>query len=155
MHSIDADMDRAGFLRAMNRWLRGRVELADARPQDALRCFDEVLNLQSHGSLFLETTTGRAQALAMLERHVAAHKDVCEAVSKLGRDVATLSVGVPRTRRAMLAISGERHENRDATNAVAYLALALDLTPDTDGQGRLALLERLRRRNPGGGQHLC
>src|SRR4029434_10174465 len=150
MHSIDADMDRAGFLRAMNRWLRGRVELADARPQDALRCFDEVLNLQSHGSLFLETTTGPAQALAMLERHIAARKDVREAVSKLGRDVATLSVGVPRTRRAMLAISDTRHEGRDASSAVAYLARALDMTPDTDGQGRLALLERLGRESQEG-----
>lgn len=149
---LDPELDNAGFLPAMNRWLRGRIELADMRPQEALRCFDDVLTMQSRGGLFAETATGRAVALAMLERHAAARREIHDAIARLSRDASALHAGLPRMRKAMLDLSAQRHDRQDSENAVAYLALALDLTPATDAAARLELLERLGRESEEGAE---
>lgn len=148
----DSEMDRAGFLPALNTWLRGRIELAEGRPQEALRCFEDVLGLQTHGGLFVDATVGRTESLARLERHTAARAATRDALARLGRDAATLPAALARMRRTALALSVERHQAADADNVIGYLALALDLTPERDADGRLELLERLARESAEGAE---
>lgn len=143
----DAELDRAGFLPAMSRWLRGQIELVEARPQAALERFDEALLLQSHGNLLVATTIGQAQALSMLGRHAAARAVVRETLARLEGDAGTLSVGRPRLRQAVRQLLSKCHEQRDFENALAYLELALELTPEEEVALRLDLLERLGREN--------
>jgi len=143
----DTEMDRAGFLPAMSRWLRGRIHLADARPQAALACFDQALALQSHGDLMVVTTIGRAQALGMLARHEVAREAVRETVARLEGDATTLTVGRPRLRQAITEVLNACHEEQDYENALRYLELALALTPQAESELRLDLLERFGREN--------
>ncbi|MFQ5804929.1 MAG: tetratricopeptide repeat protein [Phycisphaerae bacterium] len=143
----DAEMDQAGFLPAMSAWLRGRIHLAEARPQLALGCFDEALSLQSHGDTFVVTTIGRAQALGLLERHEVARQAVRDAVARLKSDPTTLSVGRPRLRQAVLGLLNRRHEEQDYENALSYLELALELTPEGESALRLDLFEHLGHEN--------
>lgn len=140
---VGADMDRAGYLPALVRWLRGRLDLADARPQAALTHFDEALALQSHGPVLGATTIGRAQALAMLERHEAARQAVRTTLARRGTDVATRSVVLPRLRRAMVELRDSRHEQGDYENAIRYLELAFELATTAEPTVRLDLLEQL------------
>lgn len=142
---VDSDLDKAGFLPAMNLWLRARIDLAEERPQHALDILDRVLTLQSHGLLFVDATIARCQAVAMLERHDSARRGIRDGLARLSRDPAALHGAMMRMRKMMLALSDRRHELSDSRNAVAYLALALDLTPVTDEPARLELLERLGR----------
>lgn len=144
---VDTEMDQAGFLPAMTRWLRGRIALAEERPQAALARFDEALSLQSHGDLLVVATIGRAQALAMLERHAAAREAVRDAVARLAGDGSTSSIALPRLRQAVGELGNQRHDTRDYTNALAYLELALELTPEDAAELRLDSLERFGRAN--------
>jgi tetratricopeptide (TPR) repeat protein len=141
----DEGLDQAGFLPAMTHWLRGRVELAEGRPQAALACFDDALALQSHGNLLVLATIGRAQALGMLSRHGAACEAVRAASTQLRGDPGGASAGQPRLRKTILQLLRERQEQRDHENALAYLQLALELTPETEPTIQLELLEQLGR----------
>lgn len=138
----DAAMDKAGYLPAMNQWLRGRIELAEARPQAALACFDRALALQSHGDLLLAATVGRTEALGMLERHEAARETVRQAVARAADDAATLSVGRPRLRNAVVAQVQRCRAAGAYADALAHLELALELAPLDEAPQRLDLLEQ-------------
>lgn len=142
---LDSELDRAGFLPAMNMWLRGRIDLEDGRPQQALETFDRVLTMQSHGLLFVDTALARCEALALLERHQAARMSIRESVDRLRADPAARHGAVHRLQKTMLTLSEQRHDLSDYRNAVAYLQLALDLSHDADEKSRLNLLERLGR----------
>lgn len=142
---LDSELDRAGFLPAMNLWLRGRIELEDARPQQALAIFDRVLTMQSHGLLYVDTALARCEALALLEQHQAARISIRESVDRLRTDDDARHGAVHRLQKTMLALSNQRHELADYRNAVAYLQLALDLSHDADVTARLNLLDRLGR----------
>jgi len=141
----DAQLDQAGFLPAMNRWLRGRVELAEERPQAALACFDDALALQSHGNFLAVVTEGRAEALGMLRRHEAACDAIRAAITRLQGDAAELSVARPRLRQTVMRLLRERRKDQDCENALAYLKLGLELTPEADPRMRLELLEQIGR----------
>lgn len=144
---IDAEMDRAGFLPALSRWLRGRIHLAEGRPQAALESFSQALALQSHGDVLVMTTIGRAQAFGLLQRHEAARLAVRDTVARLAADQTTLSVGRPRLRQTLEQLLNTCHQERDYENALAYLDLALELTPEDEPELRLDLLERLGLEN--------
>ncbi len=141
----DAELDQAGFLPVMSLWLRGRVELAEARPQVALALFNEALSVQSHGNLLIVATGGCAEALGLLERHETARGAVREAIARLQGDATGLSVGRPRLRQTILRLLHDRQQARDYDNALGYLELALELTPKSELNMRLDLLEQLGR----------
>jgi tetratricopeptide (TPR) repeat protein len=141
----DAELDRAGFLPAMCAWLRGRIELAEGRPQGALTRFEQALALQSHGRLLIDATDGRAEAFAMLERHPAAVAAVRETIERLQGDPAEISVARPHLRRTVLRLVDARRENHDHENTIRYLGLAAELTPEKEAAARLDVLEQVGR----------
>lgn len=141
----DTAMDAAGFLPALNRLLRGRVDLVEGRPQAALEAFDGALALQSHGETLVLATIGRAEALAALERHTTALRETRLAMERLRSDPPAFSAGRARIKQAMLALHDQRREKEDYKNAVGYLSAALELTPGDEPVARREMLERLGR----------
>ena len=142
---VDSELDQAGFLPAMCHWLRGRVELAEARPQAALARFDQALALQSHGNLRVMITDGRAAALALLERHEAARDAIRATVVSMQADSTGLSAARPQLRQTALRLAGARRDKRDHENAIRYVELAAELTPASETAQRLDLLEQTGR----------
>ena len=143
----DAEMDQAGFLPAMSRWLRGRIHLAEWRPQAALEEFEQALALQSHGDLLADVTVGRLEALAMLERHASAWATVRETIARLSSDPTTLAMARYRLRNGLRPVFERLHEAQDYFHALGYLELALTLVPENDTQARLGLYESYGRIN--------
>ncbi len=141
----DVEMDRAGFLPAMNRWLAGRVDLSDFRPQSALDHFNAALRLDPYGELSTRSSIGRAEALAMLERHAAARDEVMTTVSRLGARRNALVTALPRLRRCLVELHGARVAAEDFGEAVEYLRLAVNLAADDEAHFRMNLLELLGR----------
>lgn len=139
----DTEMDRAGFLPALNRWLAGSVELADYRPQAALENFESALELDPYGELATRASIGRAQALAMLERHDAARREILATVARLRGRKTALAAAQPRLRNCLIALHEERQARGDFAEAVAYLTPALELVADTEQELRMRLLDRL------------
>ncbi|MFN0137693.1 MAG: hypothetical protein ACKVS9_16430 [Phycisphaerae bacterium] len=140
----DVELHKAGFLPARNRVLRGRVELADFRPQAALETFEQAMRLDGSGQTLIEATAGRAAALALLERHETARDEL----RRLARDVKQDEVAAAnmwRVRDGVVRLFDMRHDGGDRDNAIAYLDLALELTPASDRPVQRDLLERLGR----------
>ncbi len=144
---IDSRLDEAGYLPALNRWLRGRIHLADGRPQQALETFASALGLQSHGEMFVRATIGQIEALAALERHDRAIEVLDQAVQQLERHPALLASSRPRLRQLLLKIYRHRHERADYPTAVRYLTKALELTPQDERPAYYTLVERLAIEN--------
>lgn len=139
----NAEMDRAGYLPAMNRWLRGRIALAEDRPQAALSDFDEVLAVQVRGNLPIQATRGRMAALAALHRHEAVRVTVRKLIEQLGNDPRQVERACSEMRRDVLALTESRQSVDDHEEALAYLELSLEITPVADEATRLHLLEQL------------
>lgn len=140
---LDEELHRAGFLPAMNRWLRGRIELAEFRPQQALASFRQAMELEPTTRMALVAALGRAEALALLERHETARSELREALRRAGQR-APLAV-LARVRRTLESLFNERHEAGDRRNAIAYIELALETTPAAASDAVLLMLERLAR----------
>lgn len=140
------DMARGGLLSALTRWLRARVELADYRPQDALQSFNEALALQPSGELVTLCATGRAAALAMLERHGAAQDELRSAKQRIGRENG-VTLGWPRLRHTALELASERDKRGDHASAVDYLHVAIELSSAEDENGLTDLDEALARQS--------
>ena len=143
----DAGLDEAGFLPAMNQCLRGQIELAEARPQSALRYFARALQLQSHGELLVAATRGRVEALAMLQRHETARQVVRDTLAQLASDAPTLAIAMPRLRRVIDELALKCTATGRVADALAYLGLELDLAPRSAKAERLDLLERFGHEN--------
>lgn len=139
---LDPELDAAGFLPALTEWLAGELELAEMRPQGALRQFERAIRLQSHGDVLVYGTIGAARALAMLERDEAARKRIRGLIAACADDGALLGIAQPRLRALAVSLSGAAHEADKWADAVAYAQLALELTPPDDPQ-RLAAVERV------------
>ena len=143
----NTEMDQAGFLPAMSRWLRGRIHLAEWRPQAALEQFEKVLALQSHGDLLVDVTVGRLEALAMLERHATAWATVRDTVARLANDPTTLAAAQYQLRNVLRPIFERLHTAGDFDHALGYLELAMELVPNDETTARLDLLESYGRIN--------
>ena len=143
----DGGLDEAGFLPAMSQCLRGQIELAEARPQSALGYFARALQLQSHGELLVAATRGRVEALAMLQRHKTAREVVQETLARLESDPPTLAIARPRLQRVIDALALGCAASGRVADALGYLGLELDLTPQTAKAKRLDLLERFGHEN--------
>lgn len=136
-------LDRMGHLPSLNRWLLGRVQLAEHRPQDALTAFDEALRAASDPALYVAASVGRGEALAELGRHGAALEAFRRALEELEQHGADRSRAVDQFRRALHALYERQRELHDHANALSYLALAAELVPDDDAERQLALHEEL------------
>ncbi|NUQ48947.1 MAG: tetratricopeptide repeat protein [Phycisphaerae bacterium] len=145
--TVDAEMDRAGFLPALNRVLSGYVELAEHRPQAALDYFDQAIGLDARGDGFVAATIGRAAALAALERHETAWRLVRAAAASFDPKSETALSGIPRLNRAMQRIFQQRLALGDSGSAVGYLALALELTAPSELASRQELHRTLAEIN--------
>ena len=137
------ELDNFGHLPAMNRWLLGRIHLAEHRPQAALTAFEEALVLNPHADLFVAATAGKAQALAKLERHAAAQELYHEAVVELGARPSERKHGVERLRQSLLTLYAGLNEAQEYGTALDYLVLAAELTPAEWREEQLAMLEKL------------
>lgn len=142
--TASVDMARGGLLSALTRWLRARIELADHRPQDALRSFDEALALQPNGELVGLCAIGRAQALALLERHAAAQNELRAGRTRIGRE-SGVTLGWPRLRKAALELAAERDQRGAHAAAVDYLLVCLELSSPDDEHAATGLDEAIAR----------
>lgn len=138
---------RGGFLPLLNRWLAGKIELAEQRPQDALRTFDYVLAQQPEGDVFVRATIGKAEALAMLERHASARSTIRAAVPRVSNKRERQFDGLARFRQLVAKLADTRAAAADDVAAIGYMELALELTPPAERQLRLTLLEQAGRLN--------
>lgn len=141
--AADPELDRAGSLPVMNRWLRGRLALAEDRPQEALTAFDEALGLQSYGESALLVAAAQAEALAKLERHAAARSVIRDAVRRLRGDRSTVGAGLPLIRATLRRLQQARSAQSDFTEAARYLELALEYAPESEPRIRREVLETL------------
>jgi len=137
------ELDNMGYLPALNRWLMGRIHLAEERPQDALADFDQTLELRPGAELRVAANVGRGQALAALDRHAAALEAFRSALGETNLTPGGRRHAVAEFRRALLDLSEQQRKQGDNENALAYLALAAELSPDQQPRERLELLERL------------
>ena len=141
--SSSQELRAFGHLPTMNRWLLGRIHLAQHRPQDALEAFTEAAILQPQGKLFVAATAGRVEALAELEHHDAAQQVLHEAIERLAATPSQQKPAVERLRASLLELSDTLAQRQDYAHAAEYLVLATELTSDELAKERLNLLERV------------
>ncbi len=139
------ELDRFGHLPSLNRWLMGRIHLREDRPQEALAAFDDVLQNRPDPDLLVTATVGRGLALAALNRHAAA----LETFRGLPADLADTSpqrrLALAEFREALLSLFEQQYVRENDPEALPYLALAAKLTPDSEPDQQLELLEQLGR----------
>lgn len=140
------DPDRLGergYLPAMNRWLRGEINLADDRPQEALSAFDSALALQPESDLALAAMVGRGRALSRLGRDEDAARELRENVSAILAAIAKGGAGeasrevwrwrnvspraLARLQQALETLAEAARTSDRPDDAVGYLSLASEL----------------------------
>lgn len=124
-----------------SKWLLGRIQLDDARPQAALSLFEDVLSSFVEGRLHDASAMGRAESLIGLERYERALDVLAElaADAREGRShyLSTKRIG------ALVTSVGERmcDSDRDALG-VRYLELASSLLDNDAIEARAQLMSR-------------
>lgn len=139
------EMDDFGHLPSLNRWLMGRVHLAEGRPQDALEAFEESLEYQPGPELRVAVQVGRGLSLGALDRHEAALESFREAVREAPADFHRRQHAIVEFQRALLSLHEAQAARGFREQALAYLSLAAELTPGKQPQRQLELFERLGR----------
>lgn len=138
-----SELDHFGHLPSLNRWLTGRIHLAEDRPQDALRAFDDALAYQPNAELTTAATVGRGLALGSLGRHSEALDSFRMAVEDLrlppsGRRWAIYEFG-----KALRSLFESNWERKAYADALPYLDLAAELIPKDQTEDRIDLYEQL------------
>lgn len=133
---VDPEMAACGFLPALIRVLAGRIHLADHRPQTSLEHFEAAAELEQNGGTYAAATFGQCEALATLERHNAARERLRLAMPRILSYRAGAAGGIPRLQRVMKRLFDARMSLGDYDNAIAYLAIALEVTPEDDQAAR-------------------
>jgi len=143
----DSGLDRFGYLPAMCRYLLGRIDLGEQRPQAALAKFERARQIQAQGDVLVAATIGYGRALAMLERHGTACQVLRDTIGRLRGDGSRQRSGGAKMifafQEALLTLSEQCLVREDYDNAIAYLDLAVELIPPDRGEQRLDLLEGL------------
>jgi tetratricopeptide (TPR) repeat protein len=138
-----AALDNYGHLPSLNRWLLGRIHLAEKRPQEALRAFETALAWDPSPRLKIAAAAGQGRALGALQRHSAARRALQSAADALlglpSYEEATVDV----FQETLLDLSTQQEKVGDYDNALAYLEMAADLTPRAWRGRRLKLYEQL------------
>lgn len=130
-------------LPALTHWLRGRLELAEWRPQRALQAFDQVLSLTTSPDLQNAAMIGRAQALDQLERVATALETLRAVAARLVSPDAQTRLGAKSLMATLDELYERRRERGEYARALDYLELEVDLVPDQDTTRRAALFVRL------------
>lgn len=137
------ELDQYGYLPNMNRWLMGRVHLMQHRPQEALSAFDDVLSAEPEPELMTAAAVGKGAALAALGRHNDALVAFKNAVSDTESHPQVRRSALATLRESLLELHRDRQAAADHPNALAYLQLAVDLTPAGETDALIALHEQL------------
>ncbi len=144
-HQDTPELDRAGHLPTLNRWLMGRIHLAEQRPQEALDVFESCLHLRPEADLAITAAVGRGQALAALHRHDAA-LEAFSAAAELARAHSDLDRRTLREFTAALrALHDEQRDAGELDSALQYLVVLAALVPEDEREARLDLYEELGR----------
>jgi tetratricopeptide (TPR) repeat protein len=140
---VSYELDEQGDLTALNSWLIGRIELDEQRPESALIAFDDVLAVDPDLELATAASVGRAQALAMLERHA-------EATEVFQHVAGTIQIQHHLFARLMKQLEGvlrrlinERSKLGELATASGYLEVLEAILPPEATEQRLDILERL------------
>ncbi|MCG3126148.1 MAG: hypothetical protein CHACPFDD_00978 [Phycisphaerae bacterium] len=149
-------LSERGYLPAMNRWLRGEINLADERPQEALAAFDAALALQPESDLALAAMVGRGRAQARLGRDQDAAEELRAMVTAIlaaqARDRADTAAhegwrwrsvsprALARLQQALETLAERARAGARPDDAVGYLSLAAELA---SLHGRRPALEAL------------
>lgn len=136
-------IEAAGYLPAMNRWLMGRICLAEERPQEALVAFDEALKRQPDEALRVAALAGRGAALSLLERHepaLAALREVAAALQPRRAQRGRVTDRVVRDLRGLFEAVRDRGDRR---HALEYLKLAAGLADENDVNAWIELRAQL------------
>jgi tetratricopeptide (TPR) repeat protein len=126
-----SELDDLGYLPALNRILLGEARFALHDPVAALSAFAEALELQPDPEVRFATALGQGRAYAVLGEHAAARAAFRTALRKLMAVRVQFDRAVVQFQRTLLNLFDERRAVDDVPNAVAYLALAGALEPDT------------------------
>lgn len=137
------ELDEFGHLPSLNRWLMGRIHLAEQRPQDALRAFQQAVEWQPNPLLRVAANVGRGLALGALDRHARAREVFEQAARDMSRLPGPRGPALTEFQTALLELFDRQRRAGDDDNALAYLRLAAELTPDTHRSEKLDLFERL------------
>jgi tetratricopeptide (TPR) repeat protein len=137
------ELNRFGHLPSLNRWLTGRVHLAEDRPQDALEAFDAALRWRPEPEVAVAISVGRGLALGALDRHEAARTTFEEAARRLEKLPDRRRPALHAFQDALLELYRDQEAAGDFGNALPYLELAARLTPPDERERRLGLYEAL------------
>ncbi len=133
---LSGDLDEFGPLAPLARQLRGEILLATHRPEQALEAFESAERIMPRADR-AQSLIGRGRALAALDRDDEARQVFREAaeLEKAG--------GASATRTALQLLFAERRAQENEAAAAGYLALAEELTPQTDTAALAGLQQQL------------
>ena len=131
-------------LNAMSGWLLGKVVLSDGgpqRPQEALAFFDDVIHNHLSGPYVVASQLGRAEALAMLQRHADARAAYRDAINGLA-ELDDFSLVNKDALRVSLAVQAQT-QGGDLRAALGYAELAVLLLDEDQAEQTSILLQQL------------
>ncbi len=137
------ELDDFGHLPSLNRWLMGRIHLAEDRPQDALLAFDETLEFHPKPRLRIAINVGRGLALAALDRHADALEVFEQALDPSVFRPRLRGEAAEEFRGALVKLFSEQWDQGRRDVALDYLTLATQLVPDSQRELQRELYERL------------
>lgn len=133
----DRELEPLANLPSRNRWLMGRVHLAEQRPREALESFDEALRRGPDFDLRIAVAAGRGEALAALGGHDAALDSFRRALEELAVSPRHRSRALARFRQALVELYERQRENQDYASAIGYLSFAAELMSDSQTEQQL------------------
>lgn len=131
-----------GHLPSMNRWLMGKIDLADRNPESALQRFESAIEIQPSGKMLVAALLGKGQALAALSRHNEAQDAFAAAIHAIGASVQLEELR-KETTTILHELFTQRNQLGDEREACDYLNLEITAVPESDAARRVALLETL------------
>ena len=136
--------ERLHELTGLNRWLLGRVYLAQEQPDEALAAFEEAAAFKPDDPAAAgAATVGQAEALAGLGRHEDSRAALRAAAQMLPTSPGERDRALKRVRATVRELWEARLEAADYANAQDYLSLAAELTPPDLPAEKLEILEKL------------
>ena len=136
--------ERLRELTGLNRWLLGRVYLAQEQPDEALAAFEEAAAFKPDDPAAAgAATVGQAEALAGLGRHEDSRAALRAAAQMLPTSPGERDRALKRVRATVRELWEARLEAADYANAQDYLSLAAELTPPDLPAEKLEILEKL------------
>lgn len=131
---------------AMSGWLLGRIVLYDdgpERPMEAISFFGDVIEKHRHGPYSIASHLGRAEALAMLERHEEALNDYQIVLESLAHVADSSLVDAPSLRTALIVQADVQRKKGKLEPALGYARLATHLVNEEAPESASLVYEQL------------